>query len=259
MRRRRARRSGGIWFPLYGENQFNGSDPADVGTTWGTQYILDVQDNGSVGCVTTIIQPLLPDFTTQAANYSVNGTTEPLADIIGNEYFIKRLVGKLHIATKGSSSEGATTAARIAAGFFIARSNGNIQEDLPVGCDSPLLVSNGSTAMFESTNLYSPLSNETIREPWIWRRSWILANQQTATGSWPWPSANNYGSVMDGPHIDAKTKRRVKQDDRLWFALAGMVWPTTGSTQNSNLEFYATLDLRMFASPRRATRSSGTF
>lgn len=62
-------------------------------------------------------------------------------------------------------------------------------------------------------------------DPWIWRRSWMLCNQPQASHNvldpyYAFPSSNAaYGSVAEGTKLDAKTRRTVKQEERLFLVL----------------------------------------
>lgn len=152
--------------------------------------------------------------------------------------------------------------ALVAAGFFVARANDSGSGG---GESTPI----GSASLQETNDNYSPLYATTVREPWIWRRTWMLGNPselgfaqafinnntgvgQTllGTSSFP-PTTAHYGSVSDGAHIDAKTARRVTQDERLWFAVSAVRFPIgTVTVENPNLRGY--LDVRLLAGLRKA-------
>ena len=82
-------------------------------------------------------------------------------------------------------------------------------------------------------NEVNPLSQDSMEDPWIWRRRWLLNPQQgllpgvtniagtNAPYTWQAPASTmGYGSVLDGPHIDAKTARVIHRQERLFGVLA---------------------------------------
>jgi len=247
---RRKRRNRGTWLQTLGarldetsDSFFNGfsfSMPVD-----STQFY-------------TYIQPVTTDAPSFQGD-SVNDQTV-MGDVIGNEYFLDRIVGKIHLQTLAGDS---LAPVLVGAGFFVAQAD-DVTKSIPIG---------SATALEERSN-YCPIEADTVREPWIWRRTWILGAQgntfyeglavgdpigtDTAFG---WPNSNSqYGSVLDGPHIDAKTKRRVGQEDRLWFAVATSYIP--GFVNPGLMEELQTVigyvDLRLHGALRRS-RPSGRF
>lgn len=257
--RRRRRGFKGTWFPLYGA-ALGPDEPGVEGT--GLQAQIITQNDGSAA---TVITQLTADEPLEdASSYA-------LTDIVGStEYALRRIVGKLSIHWNELSGEGvtlsATYAAKIAAGFFIARADDQ-DSRFPLGCPA---ASFGSTGNADAFNSFSPLALRATREPWIWRRSWILGNAVYDGGPSPSPFTNGrnviyhssndqFGSVSDGPHIDAKTKRRCRQDERLFFAISAVNYPyDTNPAVVRSLSFTWDLDIRIFGALRRA-RNKGAF
>lgn len=175
--------------------------------------------------------------------YDAQGGSFPgdTALALGGEYFLRRIVGKADISILSGGS--ATAFALVALGFFIARVDGQ-----GGGGVQP--------TTYDITFDYSPLAQQNQRMPWIWRRTWLL-EQIPGVGQsetlYP-ASTSRYGSVLDGPHIDQKTKRRVANDERLFGALACYTMSSTDEPYGVNL----LLDLRAVASLRRA-HNRGTF
>lgn len=144
-----------------------------------------------------------------------------LRDLVsGSEWALRRVVGKCFV-TVASGAGTASPSTRAPA--------------IEVGCG--LIVCNtdengAPTTDFDDVN---PLAQQTAEDPWVWMRHWLLGTVGNAvgvpsdgSGTLPkWEAAgqlplNNtrYGSVMDGPHVDQKTARRIHRDQRLFFVLA---------------------------------------
>jgi len=247
----RKRRRKGTWFPTLGNKAGTETNLAVVS---GLDDSTEVKDNG---VVTTIIRPLTLDAPREDR---ADNEADSLADAVGSEWFLQRIVGKfLARLSIGASENAFFQDALVAAGFFVGRADPDT--NVPIGAGS------GDDASITAD--YSPLDVRTMREPWIWRRCWILswygANPSNQSASVPfaqsWPKSTAfYGSVLDGPHIDAKTKRRITSDDRLWFALSTCRWPVleSESEEGQPLELEWHLDYRLFGGLRKA-RNRGVF
>lgn len=262
---RRRRRTRGTWFPTIG------TFIADEDSTSGKQFVLAALTTGAIN---TIIAPVTLDRPREGDDVE----DDSLADIIGSEYILQRIVGKLHAyrtvdLAPGSAAHAWDNAPAVLLGcrFFVARANDNSSGG---GEDTPI----GSASATERNDNYSPLEADTVREPWIWRRTWILGchgnnvspqvdgqfyggatdspAQPQGAFAFP-PSTALYGSVMDGPHIDSKVKRRIRQDDRLWFAVSTCMWPiNTAINTERNIGVRGFLDYRLFGSLRKARNTS---
>ena len=251
----RRRKNRGTWLPTIGSPLEEDSNFVLSGQAIQLPVLEDQ-------IITTII-PVTADAPTYQDDQ--RPATSIMADVIGNEYFLDRIVGKLFLQTRPANNgvNELWAPVLVGAGFFVARADETVpNHGQPVGAQTPV----------EENNNYSPLDGDTIREPWIWRRTWILGcannfswgpgGQQAALNASSWPSANySYGSVLDGPHIDAKTKRRVGQQDRLWFAIAasfvpGLGTPGDGLVEPMSVDAY--LDYRLHGALRRA-RPDGKF
>lgn len=174
----------------------------------------------------------------------------PMGFYQNNEYLIKRIVGKLFAQNTQIANATNPPAVLFGAGFFVART-----EDADSG--GPTLPIGAATAA-QIVDNYSPLRVENIREPWIWRRTWMLSNVlSTAVGSAQVSAygrtTTDYGSVLDGPHIDAKSVRRVKDGERLWLALAARNFPLNTSADTAAV-VNVLLDYRVLG---RRTRRQG--
>lgn len=259
---RRKRRNQGVWLPTIGAAA--GGDTVLAGrffTLTGT----------ATPTIHTVIFPILRDFP-QNDDVAVT-STEGIGEIVENDYIVKRIVGKAFISRRPIYEGGDTNIdigvpLVVTAGFFVARAGdpGTAgAADAPIGAVGALADSS-----FVRDN-YSPLDADTIREPWMWRRTWVLGNAGAASadvtleagteglGSFP-ASTALYGSVMDGPHFDVKSKRRVGLDERLWFAVSMYVY-TSGGATGTNLageQINGYLDYRAFGQVVKA-QGKGVF
>lgn len=243
---RRRRGFKGTWFPVYGtavgeDNEFQ---------TAGIQSSIITRPGGHQD-VTTVIFPLVNSDDPQPAGNLLN-------DVVGQEYALRRIVGKAVFWWTGSSGDIAPEVvaySKVGLGFFIAEAD--VSGNVPIGA----VQGSGTDTDADTFENYSPLAVGTMRQPWIWRRTWILG-KILATGPTledfadiP-PSSTNasYGSVLDGPHIDAKTRRRVRQHERLWMAVSAR--NLSGLTGTVTYDF--DIDVRLFGAMRRA-RNQGQF
>jgi len=196
-------------------------------------------------------------------------TGESLSDAIGGDYVVKRIVGSVFATswlegTIGGEFPGATINAM---GIFVARADG---ED-PTG---PI----GSTAADELWNNYNPLNQACIREPWMFRRLWVLGHRTavvTATGGasnkfgvqderqavaeFPVTTAG-YSGLHTGPFFDVKVARRIRNDERLWVVWAAAPYPLGygGASPTGAWTFrtQATIDYRILGALRKARNRS---
>lgn len=255
---RRKRRSNGLWFPVIGTD--GGTDAGDydyraahLEYQTGTAFGGGAAANMSVVVVNglTFDKPVQPEET---------GGQYDLQALIGNSYFLKRIVGKLSLLPFSNADAGAPAFIKIGAAFYVAR-----QEEQPADVSANVPVGWSQSVGFPGMN-YDCLAAHCANDPWIWRRTWILPNVgQTAADRWTAGPVSNtaFGSVLDGGHVDAKTKRVVKQDERLWFTTSVQPWPLVPGNRTSvyaDISGFVMVDLdyRIFAQPIRA-RKSGSF
>lgn len=261
---RRRRKGSHTWFPNLGTNQ--------AGTVeWsGRSLFLTVPPGGQQEVFS---MPLTFDSPLdEPADVETS-----LADIVGSEYLIKRLVGKVHaeyipqrIGGAGQWSINLAPAVRLTCGFYVARAD-HTDPEFPIGGNTTTVA--GEAEALES---YNPQSNAAIRESWMWRRTWVLSNaiwflegvdstEFPGTGgggegaSFP-PNTARYTSVADGPHFDVKSARRVAKDERLFFATAVTNYPiglVIEAIPIQSAQVRLELDYRILGSLRKAqTRAS---
>lgn len=261
---RRKRRSRGTWFPVLGTGV--GEDDSVSGLAGSIPINADGTSN-------IVISPLTfddPQEDTEATRES------QLTEFIGQEYILHSVIGNLLASrtalASGNTNSFATPAVLLVGGLFVARSaddTGQTTDSLPIG----------ATTLAELRVNYSPLSGQTIREPWIWRRAWILGRTpkvnsatgnvlaDTGQGAVPFregfygdgfpPTTAGYSGLQSGPFFKTKTRRRVRQDERLWLALGAMTYPLGMNVPGGidlAVDFY--LDYRIYGQLVRAHNRS---
>lgn len=220
------------WFPVVGA-----AGPAETNDNFAQLIgVFGVPANGTTN---TVISPVVTDVPMEGDAIDPNAPGQ-LVQALGQEYFLERIVGKCFLSASAPADDGATQFPKtilIGCSFFVARAN---DEDVGGGQNTPI----GSASLPERVENYSPLSEDCIREPWIWRRTWILStgrvptNQNVFSPFTPTVNASlatitpgvfqdgapttniHCGSGMDGPHFDSKSVRRVGNDERLWFVIS---------------------------------------
>lgn len=228
MRRKRTRKF--TWFPVIGTD-----GPGETGDDFNQRMAqIPVSPNGAS---TVVISPLVPDVPMEGNEIATDQPGQ-LVQALGQEYYIERIVGKCFLSVTSGQDDPPTVVfpkvILIGCGFFVARAN---DQQSGGGPDTPI----GSATLAERHNNYSPLSPDPIREPWMWRRVWILSSgrlpgnvltapaafgpQQIPTfgglGGFGVQNTNTWApSALDGPHFDVKTVRRVGNDERLYFVIA---------------------------------------
>lgn len=198
--RRRTRRSRVTWLP-------NLVFTTDGGENLNIQSgVVDVDPRA---ISTTEYYPLVRDEQPDA-------TDTILSDYTQSGYLLKRIVGKFFVGMGQRAPEGeppppVTGFTIVTAALEVLRTD----------------ESNNPTAAANIQNL-NPLYELNERDPWIWQRSWILSNGnfQPSAGNaieesfayFPYTN-QEYGSVQDGPHVDAKTARRIGPEERLFLTV----------------------------------------
>lgn len=246
MRRTRRRRPKVAWLPTFG---FAGlvEDPAAPapGIEVELNFPAGTATDPTVGGVLWDAFPLTFDETEGVENAQADPSKVTLRDlVIGNEWRLRRLVGKAFINVAHENQTGvAHPAYDVALGFIVSKTHddGSPQTD------------------FNSVN---PLSQESMEDPWIWRRRWILhpdgevandpaSSTENSPQYWGFPRSNvSYGSVLDGPHIDAKSGRVIHRSERLYGVLAGKIYYAGGAISVAGGHIRMLLDYRLVGSLR---------
>lgn len=253
------------WFPTNGTD--GPGESSDDFAFIGGQLTINPAGGTAIS-----IQPMLPDVPSEEPNPNEPGA---LVKAIGSEYVIERIVGKAFIGATGAQDDGEGAVfpkqLYVGLGIFVARAADN---DAGGGPNLPI----GAASQAEQIENYSPLGTESIREPWMFRRTWVLSTGRAdtnvnapagpfAVGVNQLPAAPRttmgYGSVHDGPHVDVKSVRRVRQDDRLWAVVAArsiddLFIPGASPNQTLAEGVAYIFDYRVLGQLRRA-RNTGSF
>lgn len=238
--------------------------------------VISVPADGSP--TTVITEVTLDSVVNQEGPGGTIDFSSNLGNLIANEYFLRRIVGNIFVGfdaqreSDGDPSQ--AQAVQVGAGLFIARAASETTD----GTGSTPVESATET---ERWNNYGPFALGTIREPWIWRRQWILgnpahrarfeavaaaasANLATASnqvgGGYMFPSTNVEYSMGADAHIDQKTLRRVGNDNRLWLAISAHNLALAEAVQSFGaiVRLWTFADLRMLGQLRRA-KNRGSF
>lgn len=243
---KRRKRAKYIWLPSQWSFEDTGADTP-------TNAIPNALPVAVSGAPNITFSPVLLDSTledTDVSNFT-SPTNVTITDIVqANEYFLKRIVGNLWLALT-PSDQSDMPAALIEAGLFVSRAD-DTNPETPMGAAASPFAG------------FDPAHPDTTREPWIWKKSWILSNQSTSSNSgYAWGGVTNFG-IYDpglrggGNTIDQKTARRVKSDERLWFAISTRCWPPQSNPYSTQLQLEYTREFRCLGQLRRAT-SRGVF
>jgi len=256
---RRKRVKQGTWFPIAGDSWSDGES-----FTWNEASITDI--TGNVGThryngVELSVHPITQDYTIDPAgsageNVNLRPTLRDFTE--GQDYLLKRLVGNIVIFTElGANAQGnfaptdQWTHVQVGAGFFVARAQ-DADQSLPDLTQDEI----------------DPLGAQNIQNSWIWRRTWILDNPQNdfiinTNQRFSWDqSSNRQFSDLVGPHFDTKSRRRIKREERLWFALGAIGWDgargAVGGQVADQPFLKYNLDVRLFGKMMPG-RTSSTF
>lgn len=262
--RRFRRKSRYQWFPTIGTAGLD--DEFEFDDYSGRTFTVPVAANQLTS--NTIIAPVTIDTQFDTAD-SVIGDRRGLQDELGQSWFLKRLVGQLFLEKQYNSANEEFAALAVSAGFFVARCDDNDTTPLSPSAQQPI----GADILGRATANYGPIRSANISEPWIWRRTWILGRGMQPpstflgninTGSlafganFPNTTAA-YGTDHTNGYIDAKTARRIRKEERLFFVVQAKVAsleigsvPTSAAATN----VVGYLDLRILGQLRRNSKRS---
>lgn len=206
------------WLPVFGGSRIDAGE--DAAPFPGIEASLSFPAGPPTKEVIWDAFPLTFDETESAAQTQADPTKVTLRDIVqGNEWKLRRIVGKAFISVGLTTpNDGFRPLYQVGLGFIVCKTYDD---------GAPLT----------DFNDVNPLSQESMEDPWIWRRTWLLSDANAATygtfnnlniastaiipNTWRFPvNTALYGSVADGPHIDAKSQRRIHRSERLFGVLA---------------------------------------
>lgn len=230
-----------VWLPPDRNNRFaiapaaatTGADPAP--------FVIETQTTtGIINSEVVELLPLVGDA--PMASALAGSTVTSLADFEGSSYRLRRIVGKVFVAIRqiplAETVDVEVSSQLVTCGIIVLRVD---------SAGAPLLPASS----------YSPLQLDSARDPWVWKRQWALTNTALALTSIDgnqrrslFPDSNcEYGSVMDGPHVDQKTARIISNEERLFFVCStANMFETNAQGFGSAVRIWG--DLRVLASMR---------
>jgi len=157
-----------------------------------------------------------------------------LADIESSGYRLRRVVGKIYasVEQKEAADGGA------------------------VLCTAGIIVLRVDDAGVATNPSISPQGIQNVSDPWVWRRTWVLANGSSTNintqfvDSSPFSNYEGGPSAVDGPHIDQKTARIVSTEERLHLVLSTTLLHTADAEAS---EVQWLWDLRVLGSLRSSS------
>jgi hypothetical protein len=244
MRRRRKQRL--QWFPTIGteldQNTSFGQSPA--GRAFSVSGIGPGAPSKTIFTPLTFDQPTIFEAEAEGGVNPNLINAMSLADWQMQAWRLKRIVGKIFIgATLDDTAANGVFGLLVTAGFIVR----NVDSET------------GDPRSSTIDQAVDSLQN--IQDPWIWRRQWILSTRlaqqisgdSDAVANFPRTTAG-YGSVLDGPHIDAKTNRVIGPEERLFFNVTVTVQPTPSVAGFQDVgHVYGYLDYRLLGGIQRAT------
>lgn len=230
MRRFRRRRRLGQWLMpnVHPYNISNTGSNASVGDQNAALTLFDdgfpVAINDSAGIIEvplTIADQQNLVFGGAAVAVDTAFNAQNLADVQGFGYSLKRIVGQMYVLTAPAANAQALTPSIVAVccGLIVRRVDPGTPDN-----------STGDLAD------HNPFILKSATDPWIWRRTWLFSPGNAGGDADPSsPAGSDNGSVFagalqpsntvfTGPNctasIDAKTKRTIKAEERLFLNVA---------------------------------------
>lgn len=222
--------------------------------------------------------PLTWDSPQEPTANQVDEIGTSLSDIVGSEYICDRIIGHQFVHRSVTINNDATpvptdwACVTAMSAIFVARAGDSGvdsgAENLPIGWQD----ADGSNAGRD----YNPLLIDSIREPWMMRKQWLLgrlnveaalaARQLDGTpasglvindSGGMYPENNvSYGTLFDH-QVDVKSKRHVRLDERLWWVVAAMP-AMDGEAATSPTHIHFLMDVRIHGRIVKA-RQRGSF
>lgn len=232
MARRRSPRV--VWLPPDRFNRLGVAGGATTGLQNGISRFFVDTPPGADGTSATAVVPVVQDNQVDISLLT-QGT---LSDYAQSSYRLRRIVGKIFVANNSQiTGIGQPNLQIVTAGFIV----------LQVQQRAGVIVPTNATLPEYSTQMLQNWS-----DPWIWRRTWVLGNNLKLNGTTlslrATDNVSGQGSVMEGPHVDAKTARIVGPDQRLFLVVTNTIQGGSAGGGLSTCEVIT--DLRVLASMR---------
>lgn len=200
----RRRRQRNTWFPILAGAAAGAQQLPDA--SFDEYYFSPPLDRTSQ--VTAI--PWIPDTSYDASDLQDGASLRDYVE--GNTCVIERIVGKAswsfgQVVPDGDPPERYVQQVVCCTAIAILP-----VENLPSGQGGPEVPQQE----------YDPLAAANANKPWMWRRTWVLANNgaqsSVQTTLFTSPGSNEFfASRDDGPHIDTKgTRRAIRRGERLF-------------------------------------------
>lgn len=191
-----------VWLPVDLNNRLGAASPATAFVD-SSHFTFTLTGPGAGIAPSTAAIPLVKDSESTSAQLNIDAT---IADIASSGYRLRRVVGKLVVLVAQGVAAGAEdpTIYQVTMGVIVLKTD----------------VTGVNTA--QPADVYSPEILNSVSDPWVWRRSWVLGDQEGAAtvGSLlraPRSNIENYaGGNSDASHIDQKTARTVGSEERLF-------------------------------------------
>lgn len=252
MRRRFRRKPRVVWLRPTGTVRDPGeAAPGDAFEQLGAIVLDSTPVTVGAGGIPTIEIPLVvdqpPSETFAGAPLSVLQAAG-LNQTIEYGYRLRRVVGAIHLACSSQDltvQDNNFSGVLVTAGLIVRRVESDTGTALAPGIDvNPALITNWS-------------------DPWIWRRTWVLTtdansprdinenilNRLGRFGFTVFPyTTDHYGDIRSGPHVDAKTARRIGPEERLFLDISFIGLPLNqGPGVQQTLNVSGVIDLRCLA------------
>lgn len=199
--RRIRRRPRVVWITPERTGRFNGTATASTDNANG-RFFVSLTGPYNAGDQTTAVVAVFGD---QPVTTLDVGQLNGLSQQFSSAYRLRRIVGKIFVGCEQTTNNSGSYA-YVTAGLIVLRCDPNGQ---PIGALAG----------------YSNQNFDGWSDPWIWRRTWMLGNLSNillpGSTDFTMPENNTQmGSVMDGPHVDAKTARTVGQEERVFLVVS---------------------------------------
>jgi len=241
----RKRRNRATWFPV--NPTFAGEGGSQGYTTYETD--LDFPVNAQFLDSQILAVPLTLDFTPSIDAVQTSDLT--LQNYVqGQDYLLQRVVGKVW----GGINQEYQDNTALRSGIL---------------CIALAVLPNeaGSSGPQIDPSEYNPVFAENAQQPWIWRRTWRLDNPaiwsvdiqlELLPGSiqgYP-GNTSGYHGMQEGGHLDAKSRRRITKEHRLY--LVGAMQTVSGNYEDATLQstWHFGFDLRVLGQMRRGKNKS---